>query len=136
MNGHCGSCLQPSGRTAPRLAREAPPDFASTTTAAIAIAYLRQHWDARVLYVDTDAHHGDGVQWAFYDDPHVLTVSLHETGKYLFPGTGSVTERGEGPGYGYSVNVPLEAFTEDRVVFWRYTTTLLPANWRAASSRT
>jgi acetoin utilization protein AcuC len=66
-----------------------------------------------VLYVDTDAHHGDGVQWAFYDDPNVLTISLHETGKYLFPGTGKLTERGQGEGYGYSINVPLDAFTED-----------------------
>jgi len=80
---------------------------------SVAIAYLRKHWDARVLYIDTDAHHGDGVQWAFYDDPNVLTVSIHETGKYLFPGTGNLTERGEGSGYGYSVNVPLDAFTED-----------------------
>ncbi|WP_139491361.1 acetoin utilization protein AcuC [Brevibacillus dissolubilis] len=80
---------------------------------SVAIAYLRKHWDARVLYIDTDAHHGDGVQWAFYDDPNVLTISIHETGKYLFPGTGNLTERGEGSGYGYSVNVPLDAFTED-----------------------
>lgn len=80
---------------------------------SVAIAYLRKKWDARVLYIDTDAHHGDGVQWSFFDDPHVLTVSIHETGKYLFPGTGEITERGTGQGYGYSVNVPLDAFTED-----------------------
>lgn len=80
---------------------------------SIAIAYLRKKWDARVLYIDTDAHHGDGVQWSFYDDPNVLTVSIHETGKYLFPGTGEITERGAGQGYGYSVNVPIDAFTED-----------------------
>lgn len=80
---------------------------------SVAIAYLRQKYNARVLYIDTDAHHGDGVQWAFYDDPNVLTLSFHETGKYLFPGTGNFTERGDGHGYGYSVNIPLEAFTED-----------------------
>lgn len=80
---------------------------------SVAIAYLRKKYNARVLYIDTDAHHGDGVQWAFYDDPNVLTLSFHETGKYLFPGTGNFTERGDGQGYGYSVNVPLEAFTED-----------------------
>ncbi len=80
---------------------------------SVAIAYLRKKYNARVLYIDTDAHHGDGVQWAFYDDPNVLTLSLHETGKYLFPGTGNFTERGDGQGYGYSVNIPLEAFTED-----------------------
>lgn len=80
---------------------------------SVVIAFLRKHYDARVLYIDTDAHHGDGVQWAFYDDPNVLCLSIHETGKYLFPGTGSITERGDGQGYGFSVNVPLEPFTED-----------------------
>lgn len=79
----------------------------------MAIAWLRRHYGARVLYLDTDAHHGDGVQWAFYDDPDVLTISVHETGRTLFPGTGFVHERGDGPGFGYSVNVPLEPFTED-----------------------
>lgn len=51
---------------------------------SIVIAYLKQKYHARVLYVDTDAHHGDGVQWAFYNDPDVMTLSIHETGKYLF----------------------------------------------------
>src|SRR5207244_4230489 len=67
---------------------------------------------ARVLYVDTDAHHGDGVQWIFYEDPGVLTISFHESGRYLFPGTGSPSERGDGAGFGYSVNVPLEPYTD------------------------
>ncbi len=80
---------------------------------AVAIFFLRKFYNARVLYIDTDAHHGDGVQWAFYSDPNVLTISIHETGRYLFPGTGNVTERGEGPGYGYSLNIPLDAFSED-----------------------
>jgi len=80
---------------------------------AVAIHYLRKEYDARVLYIDTDAHHGDGVQWAFYDDPNVLTLSIHETGKYLFPGTGDYTERGDGQGFGFSMNVPLQAYTED-----------------------
>ncbi|WP_342399407.1 acetoin utilization protein AcuC [Weizmannia sp. FSL W8-0676] len=80
---------------------------------AIAIKYLRKQYGARVLYVDTDAHHGDGVQWAFYDDENVCTFSIHETGRYLFPGTGNVNEWGTGKGYGYSFNIPLDAFTED-----------------------
>ena len=67
----------------------------------------------RVLYVDLDAHHGDGVQAAFYDDPRVCTVSLHETGRYLFPGSGEVHEPGWPPGTGRSVNVPLEPRTGD-----------------------
>src|SRR5690606_20601029 len=66
-----------------------------------------------VLYIDYDAHHGDGVQGIFYDDPEVLTVSLHESGRYLFPGTGFIDDLGEGEGYGYSLNLPMEPHTED-----------------------
>jgi len=80
---------------------------------SVAIKYIQQKYHARVLYVDTDAHHGDGVQWSFYDDPNVCTLSIHETGRYLFPGTGNINERGQGHGYGYSFNIPVDAFTED-----------------------
>ncbi|WP_284139854.1 acetoin utilization protein AcuC [Virgibacillus sp. LDC-1] len=80
---------------------------------AVAIKYIRQHYNLKVLYVDTDAHHGDGVQWAFYDDPNVCTFSIHETGRYLFPGTGNVNERGIKAGHGYSFNIPIDAFTQD-----------------------
>lgn len=69
----------------------------------------------RVLYIDVDAHHGDGVQWAFYHDNRVLTVSFHQHGRSLFPGTGFVNEMGEGKGHGYSVNVPLLPHTDDDV---------------------
>ncbi len=80
---------------------------------AVGIKYIREKYNYKVLYVDTDAHHGDGVQWAFYDDPNVCTFSIHETGRYLFPGTGNVNERGLKEGYGYSFNLPIDAFTED-----------------------
>ncbi|MUK86815.1 acetoin utilization protein AcuC [Ornithinibacillus sp. L9] len=80
---------------------------------AVAIKYIRKQYDLKVLYVDTDAHHGDGVQWAFYDDPNVCTFSIHETGRYLFPGTGNVNERGIKEGHGYSFNLPIDAFTQD-----------------------
>jgi acetoin utilization protein AcuC len=69
----------------------------------------------RVAYVDIDAHHGDGVQAAFYDTDQVLTISLHETGETLFPGTGRVEERGRGCGEGFAVNVPLFPGTDDSV---------------------
>ncbi|WP_307341452.1 acetoin utilization protein AcuC [Metabacillus malikii] len=87
--------------------------FCIYNDSSVAIKYIQEKYQAKVLYVDTDAHHGDGVQWTFYDDPTVCTVSIHETGRYLFPGTGQVTERGTGQGYGYSFNIPLDAFTED-----------------------
>ena len=67
----------------------------------------------RVLYIDVDAHHGDGVQSIFYRDPRVLTISLHEDGHYLFPGTGFTDEIGEGDGRGFAVNVPLPPYTRD-----------------------
>ncbi|HHW14428.1 MAG TPA: acetoin utilization protein AcuC [Firmicutes bacterium] len=87
--------------------------FCIYNDAAVAIAALENRFDARVAYVDLDAHHGDGVQFAFYDDPDVLTISFHETGRFLFPGSGEVLERGLHDGQGYAVNVPLEPFTED-----------------------
>lgn len=87
--------------------------FCVYNDSSVAIKYMQEKYNARVLYVDTDAHHGDGVQWAFYDDPSVCTLSIHETGRYLFPGTGKVTERGNGAGYGTSFNFPIDAFTED-----------------------
>ena len=70
---------------------------------------------ARVAYIDIDCHHGDGVQHAFYDTDQVLTVSLHESGAFLFPGTGFTQETGAGRGRGYSVNVPLYPYTTDEV---------------------
>ena len=87
--------------------------FCIYNDAAVAIAHAIQASEAKVLYIDFDAHHGDGVQRAFYDEPRVMTVSFHETGRYLFPGTGDVLELGEGSGRGYAVNIPLEPFTED-----------------------
>lgn len=98
--------------------------FCIYNDSSVAIKYLQKKYKARVLYIDTDAHHGDGVQWSFYDDPEVATYSIHETGRYLFPGTGNVNERGHGQGYGYSFNVPLDAFTEDESWLASYETTL------------
>jgi len=80
---------------------------------ALAIAKARQA-GLRVLYIDLDVHHGDGVQEIHWDDPGVLTVSFHESGRYLFPGTGSVAEVGDGPAAGSVVNVPFEPGTGER----------------------
>lgn len=93
--------------------RDRASGFCVYSDLAAAIAWIRREHGGKVMYIDYDAHHGDGVQGIFYDDPDVLTLSLHESGRYLFPGTGFVDELGEGDGYGYSLNVPLEAFTED-----------------------
>ncbi len=101
----------------------AAPDHASGfcvfNDPAIAIKYFLAR-GLRVAYVDIDAHHGDGVQQAFYDDPRVLTISAHESGRYLFPGTGFVSEIGAGEGKGYSVNLPLYPYTDDEVYLWAF----------------
>ncbi|MBI2159076.1 MAG: acetoin utilization protein AcuC [Candidatus Rokubacteria bacterium] len=88
--------------------------FCYVNDAVLAILYLKSR-GLRVLYVDIDAHHGDGVQHAFYSDPTVMTISTHERGDYLFPGTGFVEEVGEGDGAGYSVNLPLEPYTDSAI---------------------
>jgi acetoin utilization protein AcuC len=80
---------------------------------AVAIKWLLSAGAERVAYVDLDVHHGDGVQAAFYDDPRVLTISLHEHPATLFPGTGMPDETGTGDGAGYAVNVALPAGTDD-----------------------
>ena len=98
--------------------------FCVYNDSSVAIKYIQQKYNARVLYIDTDAHHGDGVQWSFYEDPDVCTISIHETGRYLFPGTGNVAERGTGQGYGTSFNLPIDAFTEDESFLELYTTAL------------
>jgi len=76
---------------------------------ALAVVRARAE-DLRVLYVDLDVHHGDGVQVITYDDPCVLTLSLHESGRYLFPETGFIDEVGDGPAAGTAVNMPFEPF--------------------------
>jgi acetoin utilization protein AcuC len=74
----------------------------------------------RIVYLDIDAHHGDGVQAAFYRDPRVMTISVHESGEALFPGRGFPEEIGEGPGRGTSVNVPLFPDTDDALYLWAF----------------
>jgi acetoin utilization protein AcuC len=94
--------------------RDRVAGFCVYNDAAVAISRaLRTYPDLRVAYVDIDAHHGDGVQEAFYDDPRVLTVSVHETGFALYPGTGFPDERGEGAGLGYAANLPLPPLATD-----------------------
>ncbi len=80
----------------------------------------------RVAYVDIDAHHGDGVQEAFYSSDQVLTISLHESGDDFFPHTGFPYELGEGAGYGYSVNVPFRCHSDDLIFEQGFSKVVLP----------
>jgi acetoin utilization protein AcuC len=78
---------------------------------ALAIKVMINHgW--HVAYIDVDVHHGDGVQEIFYSDGQVMTISLHESGEYLFPGTGFIHELGQGMGRSLKLNIPLDPFTE------------------------
>lgn len=81
---------------------------------AISIAYLKRKFGLnRILYLDVDAHHGDGVMYGFYSDPGVLDIDFHEDGRHLFPGTGFTEEIGNGQAAGLKINVPLAPFADD-----------------------
>jgi acetoin utilization protein AcuC len=86
--------------------------FCTYNDAAIACQWFKERGH-RVAYVDVDVHHGDGVEDIFNGDPDVLTISLHESGHWLFPGTGFPEESGVGPGLGFAANVPFVPYTWD-----------------------
>ncbi len=92
---------------------DAASGFCIYNDVAVAIRWLLDNGATKVAYVDVDVHHGDGVQRIFYDDPRVLTISLHETGQMLFPGTGFPIESGGPQAPGTSVNVALPPGTAD-----------------------
>lgn len=89
---------------------------------AVACSILRERFQ-RVAYIDIDVHHGDGVQWIFYEDPSVLTCSIHQDGRTLYPGTGGVEEMGA---EGSSVNVPLMPGTTGDTWLWAFQEGILP----------
>ncbi|HEY9350614.1 MAG TPA: acetoin utilization protein AcuC, partial [Acidothermales bacterium] len=93
--------------------RDRASGFCVYNDPALAIAWLREQGVDKIAYVDVDVHHGDGVQAIFYADPRVLTISIHQSGETLFPGTGSISERGAGDAVGTAVNIPLEPYTAD-----------------------
>jgi len=111
LSGHTRVSVNYSGGLHHAMRRRAS-GFCIYNDPAIVCATLAER-GMRVAYVDIDAHHGDGVQAAFYETDQVLTISLHETGAALFPGTGFARERGRGRGAGYSINVALPPFTDD-----------------------
>ena len=92
--------------------RERASGFCTYNDAAIACQWLKEQGH-RVAYVDVDVHHGDGVEGIFQSDPDVLTISLHESGRYLFPGTGFPEDCGVGRGRGSAANLPFLPYTWD-----------------------
>ncbi len=93
---------------------------------AVAIAAALEQ-GARVAYLDFDAHHGDGVQAAFYEDARVLTISVHESGQFLFPGTGFAHEMGKGEGAGTCINIPLPPSAGDDAILRAFERVIVPA---------
>ena len=99
--------------------------FGIFNDAVIAIKHLIAK-GLRVFYVDIDVHHGDGVQAGLYDTDRAMTVSIHESGQWLFPGTGRPDETGIGDGEGYSVNIPLAPYTDDDLWHQAFDAVVLP----------
>jgi acetoin utilization protein AcuC len=113
MNGSCEHAFNPSGGL-----HHAHPERASGfcifNDPAVTIKRLQTKYHVkRLVYLDIDAHHGDGVMYGFYKDPGVLDIDFHESGRYLFPGTGFPDETGEGEAAGTKVNIPLPPGTGD-----------------------
>lgn len=99
--------------------REEAAGFCIFNDPAVAIHVLKQKY-RRIVYLDIDVHHGDGVQWLYYRDPQVLTISIHESGRFLFPGTGHPDEIGAGEGRGTSANIPLGRYADDDIWWWAF----------------
>lgn len=124
LSGQADIAFNPSGgyhHAGPELAA----GFCYINDVALACIILAEQ-KKRVLYLDVDVHHGDGVANAFYGRSDVLTISLHQNPKTLFPGTGFENEIGTGAGYGYCVNVPLPVGTYDQAYLKAFEAVVLP----------
>ncbi|MGI8684141.1 MAG: acetoin utilization protein AcuC [Acidimicrobiales bacterium] len=124
-SGRADHAFNPAGGLHHAMASRAS-GFCVYDDPAVAIAWLLDHGAERVAYVDVDVHHGDGPQAIFYDDPRVLTVSVHQSGATLFPGTGSVDEIGSGDARGTAVNIPLPPFTGEGLWLEAFRSVALP----------
>jgi len=120
MTGACRQAFVPIAGLHHATRSEAA-GFCVFNDCGIAIETLRREYGIRrVAYVDIDAHHGDGVFYAFEDDPDVCIVDLHEDGRYLYPGTGAADECGRGAAAGTKLNIPLPPNADDSVFFGRW----------------
>jgi acetoin utilization protein AcuC len=111
--------------------RERAAGFCVFNDCGVLIEYLlREHGLKRVAYVDIDAHHGDGVYYAFESDPRVFIVDMHEDGRYLYPGTGFAEETGRGEAAGSKMNIPMPPAADDQAFFsaWEKAEAFLRAN--------
>ena len=107
MSGRCRRAFVPIAGLH-HAGRDRAAGFCVFNDCGVVVEYLRRsHGLERVAYVDIDAHHGDGVYYAFEDDPSVIIADIHEDGRFLFPGTGAATETGRGAAEGTKLNLPL-----------------------------
>ncbi|RLF10717.1 MAG: acetoin utilization protein AcuC [Thermoprotei archaeon] len=120
MRGECTHAFNPGGGHH-HAARDRGAGFCVFNDVAIAVKYLLEKWGVkRVMVVDIDVHHGDGTQWSLYSEPRALKVDFHESGMYLYPGTGFMDEMGEGEGYGFMVNIPLPPRTHNEAYLYAF----------------
>ena len=124
LTGEADIAFNPSGGLH-HAAPERASGFCFINDMALACIILTEA-GKRVLYLDVDVHHGDGVQNAFYDRSDVMTISFHESGRTLFPGSGFENEIGQNKGKGYSVNVPLPVGTYDQIYMKAFTAIAVP----------
>jgi acetoin utilization protein AcuC len=114
MSGECRRAFVPIAGLH-HAARGRAAGFCVFNDCGVAIEQLKRSGLKRIAYVDIDAHHGDGVFYAFEEDAAVVFADLHEDGQYLYPGTGAAAETGRGPGAGLKLNVPLAPGADDAV---------------------
>jgi acetoin utilization deacetylase AcuC-like enzyme len=108
--------------------RDTAMGFCLFNNVAIAARYLQRQWQiGRILILDWDVHHGNGTQHAFVDDPTVFYCSFHEHPSFRYPGTGHDSEKGYGPGAGFTLNIPMLPGATDADYCQAYTRTFLPA---------
>ena len=134
MAGTCAARVRSHRRPASRGARSAPRASACSTTAAWpSKCCAGSQGSKRIAYVDIDAHHGDGVFYAFENDPDVIFADMHEDGRYLYPGTGAAEETGRGRGRGTKLNIPVPPGSDDAAFAAEWPRVI--AHLRAVTSR-
>jgi acetoin utilization protein AcuC len=117
MAGECRRAMVPIAGLH-HAAREGASGFCVFNDCGVVMEHLRrQHGLERIAYVDIDAHHGDGVQYGFEDDPAVIFADIHEDGRFLFPGTGHAHEQGRGAAEGIKLNIPMPPGAGDDAFF-------------------
>ncbi len=113
MNGSCRRAFIPIAGLH-HAHRDRASGFCVFNDCAVAVEFLRREFNIRrIAYVDIDAHHGDGVFYAFEEDSDLIFADIHEDGRYLFPGTGHASETGKGAARGSKLNVPMPPGADD-----------------------